>query len=94
MWTKNIIEANPKEVRNSRKEENEISLGKDRPIPFFGGEGGRLVGEGNTRNIEMELVQKLRRKTVLCQFHCGIVPENLPPLVSWPQWAERQPSPR
>lgn len=43
MWTENIIEANPKEVRNSRKDENEISLGKDGLIPFFGGGEGSLV---------------------------------------------------
>ena len=43
MWTENIIEANPEEVRNSRKDENEISLGKDGLILFFGGgEGGWL----------------------------------------------------
>lgn len=46
MWTENIIEANPKEVRNSRKEENEISLGKDRLIPFYGGEWGAVGWRG------------------------------------------------
>lgn len=40
------MEANPKEVRNSRKEENEISLGKDRPIPFFRRGGGGWLERG------------------------------------------------
>lgn len=93
MWTENIIEANPEEVRNSRKDENEISLGKDGLILFFGGGEGRLVGEGNKRNTEMEVVQKLGRKTVLCQFDCGIVPKT-PPLFLGLSGLNGSPTPR